>query len=200
MVLIILEYVCFFNDSERYYWECVVVFSFRSQSWIFSFTRAVDENLLNFRDEGPLGSLSVPLILLLCSSGFPTLRLYTNGIPTEASYEGSRSAEAIVAYVKRSMVPPIAEFATESDLTKFVKSVNDNSPIFVGFGLAASALEDLARKHKRRAYFAAIQDVSDKLMVDFDFDKAPALVGLHPKLDEQAVFYGPFEGMQQMNR
>lgn len=129
--------------------------------------------------------------------GFPTLRLYTNGIPTEADYEGPRSAEAIVAYVKRSIVPPISSLATESELTDFVTSVNDNFPIFVGFGLEASVLEDLARKHRRKAWFAAIQDeqVSEKMMVDFDFDKKPALVCLHPKLDEHIVFYGPFEGV-----
>ncbi|CAM6086549.1 unnamed protein product [Calypogeia fissa] len=126
--------------------------------------------------------------------GFPTLRLYTNGIPTEASYEGSRSAETIVAYVKRSIVPPVTNLSTESDLTDFVKSVNDDSPIFVGFGLEPSKLEDLARKHKRKAWFAVIQDVSEKMMQDYDFDKRPAVVGMHPNVGEQIVFYGPFEG------
>jgi protein disulfide-isomerase A1 len=137
----------------------------------------------------------VPLILLLCSSGFPTLRLYADGIPTEPSYDGSRSAEAIVAYVKRSIVPPVTNLPTEAEVTAFVKNVNDDMPVFLGFGLETSALEDLAKKYKRKAWFAAITDVSQSLMVNHDFDKTPALVNEHLKLNERTVFYGPFEGM-----
>ncbi|KAL2653309.1 hypothetical protein R1flu_021437 [Riccia fluitans] len=125
--------------------------------------------------------------------GFPTLRLFVDGIP-EPEYEGPRSTDALVAYVLRAVAPDISVLPSEAELNSFLKNLSDSSPIFLGFGLDESVLKEPATKYKKKAWFAVVEDVSDKLMMEFDFDKKPALVVTHPELEEQAVYYGPFGG------
>ncbi|KAL3688634.1 hypothetical protein R1sor_014943 [Riccia sorocarpa] len=125
--------------------------------------------------------------------GFPTLRLFLNGVP-EPEYEGSRNSDALVSYVRRATAPDISSLSSEAEVDSFQKNVSDSSPIFLGFGLTESVLKEPATKFRKKAWFAVVQDVSDDLMVKFDFDKTPALVVTHPEADERAVYYGPFRG------
>ena len=53
---------------------------------------------------------------------------------------------------------------------------------------------NLAIKYKKKAWFSVVKDVSEEMMVAYDFDKVPALVSLHPSYNERSVFYGPFDG------
>jgi protein disulfide-isomerase A1 len=75
-----------------------------------------------------------------------------------------------------------------------VKSIGSEIPLFVGFGLKAIDLEELAKKYRTKAWFAVMEMFSDKVMEDFDFDKGPALVVMRGEYGERATFYGPFEG------
>ncbi|BBN12954.1 hypothetical protein MPTK1_5g24280 [Marchantia polymorpha subsp. ruderalis] len=127
--------------------------------------------------------------------GFPTLRLFMSGSPAEAEYDGPRNADSLVSYVHRAIAPVIRSLSSDAELNAFLKNVNDSSPIFLGFGLEESVLKQTATKYKKKAWFAVVQDFSEKMMMEFDFDKKPALVVTHPELMEQAVFYGPFEGV-----
>jgi len=74
-----------------------------------------------------------------------------------------------------------------------VRTIGPEIPLFVGFGLKASDLEDLAKKYRTKAWFAVLGMFSDKIMMDFDFDKGPALVVMRGEYGERSTFYGPFE-------
>jgi len=60
--------------------------------------------------------------------GFPTLKLFRNGKPTD--YQGERSAEAIVSFLKRQVAPAVTTLSTTEDVDKFSK---DDTIVLVGF-------------------------------------------------------------------
>ncbi|KAG0602866.1 hypothetical protein M758_10G047600 [Ceratodon purpureus] len=124
-------------------------------------------------------------------SAFPTLKFFINGFPTD--YAGPRKADGIVSYLRRLSAPSIEQLSSEADLRKFVKSIGPEIPLFVGFGLKAIDLEELAKKYRTKAWFAVMEMFSDNVMEDFDFDKGPALVVMRGEYGEKATFYGPFE-------
>ncbi|KAK1371818.1 Thioredoxin domain-containing protein [Heracleum sosnowskyi] len=123
--------------------------------------------------------------------GFPTLKIFMHGIPTE--YRGPRQANLIVQYLKKFVAPDVSVLDSDSSISRFVEASGTPFPIFIGFGVNESVISDLAIKYKKKAWFSVAKDFSEDMMVLYDFDKTPALVVLHPNYNEQAIFYGPFE-------
>jgi len=60
--------------------------------------------------------------------GFPTLKLYRKGIPSD--YEGERSGPAIVTFMKRQSRPSITALSTVEEVTKFSA---DETVVIIGF-------------------------------------------------------------------
>lgn len=137
------------------------------------------------------------IVTNLClSSAFPTLKFFINGFPTD--YTGPRHANGLVSYLRRLSAPSIETFTSEVELRRFVRSIGSEIPLFIGFGLRASDLEELAQKFRTKAWFAVLEMFSEKIMIDYDFDKGPALVVMRGEYGERHVFYGPFEGNQSL--
>lgn len=124
--------------------------------------------------------------------GFPTLMLFIHGVPIE--YTGSRKADLLVRNLKKFVAPDVSILESDSAIKSFVENAGTSFPMFIGFGVNESLITEYGGKYKKRAWFAIAQDFSEELMMAYGFDKAPALVALHPKYNEQSVFYGPFEG------
>jgi protein disulfide-isomerase A1 len=141
-------------------------------------------------------------------SMYPTLKFFINGFPTD--YNGPRQARAMVSYLRRLSAPELEVFSDELAFRKFLTSSvaggGPELPVFVGFGLETELVEGffqkLAHKHRTRAWFAMLEDFSQRAMVDFDFDKSPAIVvfaqqqgggGELVEYGDRTVFYGPFE-------
>eukprot|EP00043_Microstomoeca_roanoka_P005529 m.56301 g.56301 ORF g.56301 m.56301 type:complete len:468 (+) comp13009_c0_seq1:288-1691(+) len=120
--------------------------------------------------------------------GYPTLKLFKNGKPTE--YKGGRTADTIVSYVRKVTGPPATELADADAVTKFTESAQvvivgffdklegDEYNTFIG---AASDDEDLSYGVTTDSTAASNAGVS-----------APAVV-LFKKFDEgKNVFDGDF--------
>lgn len=116
-----------------------------------------------------------------------------HGVPTE--YRGPRQANLIVQYLKKFVAPDVSVLDSDSSISRFVEASGTPFPIFIGFGVNESLISDLAIKYKKKAWFSVAKDFSEDMMVLYDFDKTPALIVLHPNYNEQAIFYGPFEGI-----
>lgn len=123
--------------------------------------------------------------------GFPTLKMFMNGVPTD--YNGPRKADLLVRYLRKFVAPDVTVIESDSGITEFVESAGKSFPIFIGFGLDESAISEVAIRLKKKAWFSVAKDFSEKTMEMYDFDKAPALLALHPNFNEQNIFYGPFE-------
>uniref|UniRef100_A0ACD5UPR8 Uncharacterized protein n=1 Tax=Avena sativa TaxID=4498 RepID=A0ACD5UPR8_AVESA len=124
--------------------------------------------------------------------GFPTLMLFIHGVPIE--YTGSRKADLLIRNLKKFVAPDVSILESDSAIKSFVENAGTSFPIFLGFGVNESLIAEYGGKYKKRAWFAVAKDYSEDLMVTYAFDKAPALVAVHPKYKEKTVFYGPFEG------
>ncbi|KAL5214123.1 hypothetical protein ABZP36_003275 [Zizania latifolia] len=124
--------------------------------------------------------------------GLPTLMLFIRGVPIE--YTGSRKADLLVRNLNKFVAPDVSTLESDSAIKTFVENAGTSFPMFIGFGVNESLIADYGGKYKKRAWFAVAKDFSEDTMVTYDFDKAPALVSVHPKYKEQSVFYGPFEG------
>ncbi|KAF5818306.1 putative Thioredoxin domain-containing protein [Helianthus annuus] len=123
--------------------------------------------------------------------GFPTLKVFMHGVPTD--YNGPRKSDKLVLYLRKFVAPDVTVVESDSGITEFVEAAGTFFPIFIGFGLDESAISNLAIKYKKNAWFAVAKDFSENMMALYDFDKAPALLALHPNFNEQSIFYGPFE-------
>ncbi|CAI9266749.1 unnamed protein product [Lactuca saligna] len=123
--------------------------------------------------------------------GYPTLKIFMNGVPTD--YYGPRKADKLVRYLKKFVAPDVTLLESDSGVAEFVEAAGTFFPIFIGFDVDESALSKVAIKFKKKAWFSVAKDFSEKAMDLYEFDKAPALVALHPSFNEQNVFYGPFE-------
>ncbi|KAK6938537.1 Thioredoxin domain [Dillenia turbinata] len=123
--------------------------------------------------------------------GFPTLKIFVHGVPTE--YHGPRKAELLVRFLKKFVAPDVAVLDSDSAVNDFVRAAGTDFPIYIGFGLNESSISSYGIKYKKKAWFSVTKDVSEDVMVTYDFDKIPALVAVHPTYDERSVFYGPFE-------
>ncbi|XP_076917353.1 protein disulfide-isomerase 5-2-like [Bidens hawaiensis] len=123
--------------------------------------------------------------------GFPTLKLFTHGVPTD--YNGPRKSDLLVRYLRKFVAPDVTVIESDSGITEFVEEAGTFFPIFIGFSLDEAAISNLAVKYKKSAWFSVAKDFSENTMDLYDFNKAPALLALHPKFNEQSIFYGPFE-------
>ncbi|KAK4252987.1 hypothetical protein QN277_010831 [Acacia crassicarpa] len=122
---------------------------------------------------------------------YPTLMLFSNGIPTE--YNGPRKADLLVRYLKKFAASDVSILDSDSAISDFVEAAGNFFPIYIGFGLNNSMIEKLAQKYKKNAWFSVARDFSEDVMVLYDFDKVPALVSVNPSYNERSTFYGPFE-------
>lgn len=120
------------------------------------------------------------------------MKVFIHGIPTD--YSGPRRHDLLVRYLRKFAAPDVVIVESDSGIHDFVESAGTNFPIFIGFGLNESVVYELAKKYKKKAWFSVAKDFSEDVMVRYDFDKVPALVSLHPKYNQQSVFYGPFDG------
>ncbi|GFZ09765.1 PDI-like 5-2 [Actinidia rufa] len=130
--------------------------------------------------------------------GFPTLKVFMHGIPTE--YYGPRKADLLVRYLKKFVAPDVAVLNSDSGISDFIEAAGTDFPIYVGFGLNESVISDLAIKYKKKAWFSVAKDFTDDVMVLYDFDKVPALASVHPNYNERSIFYGPFEAGKCFNQ
>ncbi|XP_020593537.1 protein disulfide isomerase-like 5-2 [Phalaenopsis equestris] len=124
--------------------------------------------------------------------GFPTLKLFVHGIPSE--YTGPRKAELLIRFLKKYVAPDVSVLNSDSAVYNFVDEAGKHFPIFIGFGLDQSLIAEYGKRFKKKAWFSVANNISEEVMVAYDFDKSPALVAILPGYNEQSVFYGPFEG------
>jgi protein disulfide-isomerase A1 len=125
-------------------------------------------------------------------SGYPTLKFFINGFPTD--YSGPRKADSLVPYLKKLAGPDVVVLKSNSEVHEFIKASDKKFPIFIGFGVEESLVVDFGKQYKKRAWFSVAKEISDEAMVEYDFDKKPALLAIRPEYNEQDIFYGPFEG------
>lgn len=122
---------------------------------------------------------------------YPTILLFNHGVPTE--YRGPRKADLLVRYLKKFAASDVSILDSDSAVNTFVEEAGPFFPIFIGFGLNNSVIENFGVKYKKNAWFSVAKDFSEDLMVLYDFDKIPALVSLNQQYNERNTFYGPFE-------
>ncbi|KAK7277289.1 hypothetical protein RIF29_18440 [Crotalaria pallida] len=123
--------------------------------------------------------------------GYPTIMLFNHGIPTE--YFGPRKADLLVRYLRKYAAADVTILESDSAVRNFVEEAGSFFPIYIGFGLNNSTIENVAIRYKKNAWFSVAKDFSEDAMVSYAFDKVPALVSLNPTYDERNTFYGPFE-------
>ncbi|CAK7324843.1 unnamed protein product [Dovyalis caffra] len=123
--------------------------------------------------------------------GYPTLKIYMHGVPTE--YYGPRKAELLVRFLRKFVASDVAVLNSDSAIREFVEEAGTHFPIFIGFGLNETVISNLGIKYKKKAWFSVASDFSDDMMVQYDFDKIPTLVSIHPSYNDHSIFYGPFE-------
>ncbi|KAJ6297302.1 hypothetical protein OIU78_022941 [Salix suchowensis] len=105
--------------------------------------------------------------------GFPTLKIYMHGVPTE--YYGPRKAELLVRFLRKFVAPDVTILNSDSAIREFVEEAGTHFPIFIGFGLNETVMSNLAIKYKKKAWFSVASDFSEDVMVQYDFDKIPTL-------------------------
>ncbi|GLJ44262.1 hypothetical protein SUGI_0925500 [Cryptomeria japonica] len=125
-------------------------------------------------------------------SAYPTLKFFIKGFPTD--YTGPRKAELLIPYLKKMAAPDVSILKSNREIQEFIEGSNKIFPMFIGFDINESLLAGLAKQYKKRAWFAVAEDFTDEVMMEYDFDKKPALLALRPEYREQDTFYGPFEG------
>ncbi|KAH9298362.1 hypothetical protein KI387_030044, partial [Taxus chinensis] len=125
-------------------------------------------------------------------SAYPTLKFFINGFPTD--YTGPRKAELLIPYLKKFAAPEVSILKSNHEVQEFIEGSEKIFPIFIGFDIKESLLVSLAKQYKKRAWFAVAEEFSDEVMVEYHFDKKPALLALRPEYREKDIFYGPFEG------
>ncbi|CAI0554434.1 unnamed protein product [Linum tenue] len=123
--------------------------------------------------------------------GYPTLKIFIHGVGMD--YYGPRKADLLVRYLKKFVAPNVATLDSDSAIKEFVEGAGTFFPIYLGFGLDESTISNLAVKYKKKAWFAVAKGFSEDVMLQYNFDKAPALVSINPTYNEQNTFYGPFE-------
>ncbi|KAG8660784.1 protein disulfide-isomerase 5-2 isoform X2 [Manihot esculenta] len=123
--------------------------------------------------------------------GYPTLKVFMHGVPVD--YYGPRKADLLVRYLKKFVAPDVAVLSSDLAIRDFVEAAGTNFPIFIGFYMNETLISTLGKKYKKNAWFSIANGFSEEIMVQYDFDKVPALVSLLPSYNEQSIFYGPFE-------
>ncbi|KAI9124564.1 hypothetical protein K1719_004486 [Acacia pycnantha] len=123
-------------------------------------------------------------------NAYPSLMLFIHGVPTD--YHGPRKADLLVRYLKKFAAPDVTVLDSDSAVNNFVEACT-LFPIFIGFGLSSSMIENSAIKYKKNAWFSIAKDFSEDVMGSYHFDKVPALVSINEEYNEWNTLYGPFE-------
>jgi len=120
--------------------------------------------------------------------GFPTLKVFRNGVPTD--YQGERTSRGIVSYMKRQARPAVTEFSSYDDAKTFADSEN---VVVLFFGNADSSeytsFKEAAETMRNEFSFGAVfsEEVAQK------FEATIPSVVLFKKFDEgKNVFSGDF--------
>jgi len=127
--------------------------------------------------------------------GFPTLKFFRNGEPTD--YEGPRTSEAIVAFMKRQNLPSVVLLEDPTEATVFSESDN---VITVGFFDSATSPEyvefqQTAESLRNTHTFGAVINNAG-INGRFEVVKTPAVI-LFKKFDEgRASFDGEFSNLK----
>eukprot|EP00850_Spirogloea_muscicola_P013630 SM000093S24441 [mRNA] locus=s93:358249:361556:- [translate_table: standard] len=124
---------------------------------------------------------------------YPTLILVSQGKVRE--YGGSTAnADALVAGVRRLLEPEVSVLTSDDAVARFVEDRRGGHlGVFLGFGIAESVIQALLPMYRKRASFAVVPNVSEGTLMEFELDREPAVVAMHPREREQEVFYGPVE-------
>jgi len=108
--------------------------------------------------------------------GFPTLKVFRNGEPTD--YPGDRTAKSIVSYMKKQTQPAVRVLETEDDVTAFSKEervavvgffADDSSPEYSKFSETANGLRD-------SFIFGAVLGPKAALLKKFEVEGVPTVV------------------------
>jgi len=108
--------------------------------------------------------------------GFPTLKVFRNGQPSE--YPGDRTAKSIVSYMKKQTQPAVTVLGTEEEVTAFTKEervavvgffADDSSPEYNKFSEAANGLRD-------SFIFGAVIGAKVALLKKFEVESVPTVV------------------------
>ncbi|XP_005989802.1 protein disulfide-isomerase A3 [Latimeria chalumnae] len=121
----------------------------------------------------PLAKVDCTANSNICSkygvSGYPTLKLFRDG-EESGPYEGARSADGIVSYLKKQAGPASVEIKTAKDLEKFL---SDRDASVVGFfedGSSASQAEFVkaanALREDYRFAFTNLAELLDKYSIE----------------------------------
>jgi len=115
--------------------------------------------------------------------GFPTLKLFTNGVPSD--YEGDRTADAIVSFMKKQAAPAITELKEAADITKFS---GEDRVVIVGFfsdrsSTQYAAFKETAEKNRNSYSFGEVVEASASVLSEFGISSTPAII-LFKKFDE----------------
>ena len=121
--------------------------------------------------------------------GFPTLKLFRNGVDFK-EYDGGRTAADIVAWMKKKTGPPAKTLNSQEEVDAFVKQMNGKALIFYG------AKDD--EKHK--SFLSTI--TSDKAFDDFPAaevlsEGSTTSVKLFRTNGEPLTFTGDFSELKQ---
>ncbi|CAL0303077.1 unnamed protein product [Lupinus luteus] len=108
-------------------------------------------------------------------------------------YRGPRKSDLLVRYLRKYAASDVTMLDSDSAISNFVEEASTFFPIYIGFGLNNSTIENIAVKYKKNAWFSVAKDFSEDAMVSYGFDKVPAIVSLNPSYNERSAFYGPFE-------
>lgn len=121
-------------------------------------------------------------------TGFPTLKFYINGKPIE--YNGGRTADSIVSWLKKKSGPAVSKITTEAELEK-IKSDNPVVAVLVGineaFESVAKTLE-LPFVHADGEELKTLLGGKEGITVFKHFDELKAMLEGLPSVKEIADF------------
>jgi len=132
--------------------------------------------------------------------GFPTLKLFKNGVPTD--YQGERSAAAIESYMRKQVLPAVSELDSAQAVTEF--STQERVVIVGFFDNANSAdyakFKEIAQNLRESFVFGAVVNQA-KVNKEFEVEATPAVI-LFKQFDEgknilPAASFATLEGFIQ---
>jgi protein disulfide-isomerase A1 len=127
--------------------------------------------------------------------GFPTLKLFRNGVPTD--YQGERSASGLVSFMKKQTMPAVSKLEDAAAVTKFSE---EEKVVIVGFfadeeSQAYKQFAEVAENLRQSFLFGAVVGKAD---VAKGFDVSAPSVVLFKKFDERKnVLTDSFENLAQ---
>lgn len=111
--------------------------------------------------------------------GYPTLKLFRSG--TSSPYEGGRSAQDIVTFMKKQAGPAITPLASADEVEAFIPNAEDEDAVVIGFVEADS----------KQAKFIA--DFASKFRDDFRFGLVTSTAAAGTNAMGSIVLFKPFD-------